>query len=914
MVTAPVFSFIIPTRGNPESLARLFDSIRTHTQRPDEVEILLVIDTDDEASRAFDYPGLNIRKVEGMPGRSMGALNTAGYRAATGQYLALLNDDVILRTPSWDDQVTDVFRSCPDGIVLAHVNDTIFRETLCTFPFLTRRFCELAGGICNEGYLRYRIDDHIHNVFDLLTVLGHRRRIYLPDVVFEHLNLTRTEKGRSYVVDPGIHRDDTRRFDALFGERKRLALAAAEAIDRHARSQDLRVREAQLEAVPASNDLPDPARARLRPSAQFPCGNSRVTVAVLSADMRSDQAGRCIERLKADSAGHDLVIVDKSRGPSFNRSREVNRLLEFCRTDYLVLMDDAFLVETGWLEGLMKAMGPGVGVVTPMHKDDAGKLSYAGIVMRPDDSGNYSQVLRIGSQPQHIQTLSAGMMLIDMNRCGHVRMDEVFSESFRDIDYGLRIWEEGRVVCTPWTQVTHIGSGSLVRGGEQSAELFEAERRRWRCVWVETRRIHALHRGVWRDIPEFVEMSAVTCEINRLFDEAPSLSRDELFRRAGPLIENLHALPALNSYIAAKARAAIPDGTARADDPQTGAWAVLLGLTGQPVIYEAGPGASHIVLRKTRFCAALADEDLIDRDQAYSFEANTPQEVREWLAGNAADTIAREPIEPDQPLLEPLSVQPFTRGVRATLKRLCQALPYLNAVRPRILIGRGANLFDRDYYLTTYPDIAARGGNPLLHFLMFGAFEGRNPHPLFDTSFYLRTYPDVAEAKVNPLGHYLKYGAREHRQPHPLFDPDYYLERYPDVRMSRMNPLAHYVLYGAAEGRQPHVWFQPDYYLAHCRERQQAARNPLLHFLQSDARQCGAPHAQFDCEYYLRQNPGVAAAGMNPLVHYVLFGARAGRRPSASFQGMDSPQAVPVAGQRSRGLRAPLGLDSKRQS
>jgi hypothetical protein len=571
----------------------------------------------------------------------------------------------------------------------------------------------------------------------------------------------------------------------------------------------------------------------------------------------------------------------------------VNRLLEFCRTDYLVLMDDDFLVEAGYLKGLMRAMGPGVGVVTPMHQDNTGKLSYAGIVMRPDDSGNHSRVLRIGSQPQHIQTLSAGMMLIDRNRSGHVRMDEIFSEPFSDIDYGLRIWEEGcRVVCTPWTQVKHTGSGSLVRRGEQAADLFEAERRRWRCVWVETRRIRALQHGVWRDIPEFVEMSALTCEINRLFVEAPSLSRDDLLRRAAPLIENLHTLPALKSYIAAKARAAIPDGTARADDPQTGAWAVLLGLTGQPVVWEAGARGSPTLLRTPRSFTVLVDEDPIDR-----------------IAGNAEGTIEPEPIEPDQQLPELVSVQTFTPGVRTALKRLGQTLPYLNAVRPRILIGRGANLFDRDYYLNTYPDIAARGVHPLLHFLIFGVFEGRNPHPLFDTTFYLRTYPDVAEANVNPLGHYLKYGARERRQPHPLFDPEYYLERYPDVRISKMNPLAHYVLYGAAEGRQPHVWFQPDYYLDHCRECQQAARNPLIHFVQSDAKQCGTPHPQFDCEYYLRQNPGVSAAGMNPLVHYVLFGARAGRRPSANFQGMDSPFAMLHAGKRSRGLREPLALD-----
>jgi GT2 family glycosyltransferase len=913
VLTTPVFSFIIPTRGNPESLVRLFDSISAHTSRPEEVEIVLVTDTDDEASRAVEYPGLNVRKVEGPPRRSMGSLNTAGYRAATGKYLALLNDDVVLRTPSWDDHLIDVFHNYPDGIVLAHVNDTIFRDTLCTFPFLTRAFCELAGGVSDEGYLRYRIDDHIHNIFDLLAALGHRRRIYLPEVIFEHLNLTFTERGSAYIVDPGIHAKDTCRYEALFPERKRLALDAAESIDRYARSQNQRVRKAILSAVPASTHLPDPAHASWRPTTQSPYGPARVTIAVLSADIQSVQAVRCIDLLKQHTSGYDLVIVDNNRAQGFNRASEVNRLLEFCRTDYLVLMDDDVLVESGWLEGCMAAMGPHIGVVTPAHKDQNGTLSYAGIVVQPDDSGEYSSVLGIGSRPQHIQTISGAMMLIDRNRCGHIRMDEVFSSCYGDIDFGLRVWEQGcRVVCTPWTQVTRIGGGDLAASDGRSAGVLEADRCRLRAAWVETRRMDALRGGAWQDIPEFVEMSAVQRQIDRLFVEAPSASRQDLFCRAYPLIQSLQALPALKNYIAAKARAAIPAGVARADDPKTGGWAVLLGLAGQPVLYEAGPGGVNIILQNARFYALPGGQDSLDRHEPYLFEAATPQEVREWIDGNGYDAPADEPVDLHRPLFQPPSVEPPFPGVAALLTRLSKTLPYLSSLRPRILIRRGANLFDPDYYRTTYPDIRERGANPFLHFLLYGAFEGRNPHPLFDTSFYLRRYPDVAEVHANPLGHYLKYGARENRQPHALFDPVYYLERYPDVRASGMNPLVHYVLFGAAEARQPHPWFQPDYYLEHCPERQRAARNPLLHFLQAGSKQRGAPHPQFDCEYYLRQNPGVAAVGMNPLVHYVCFGSQAGRRPSAAFHELDPAHGFPSAGTRSTNQLPPLELESKR--
>jgi GT2 family glycosyltransferase len=112
-------------------------------------------------------------------------------------------------------------------------------------------------------------------------------------------------------------------------------------------------------------------------------------------------------------------------------------------------------------------------------------------------------------------------------------------------------------------------------------------------------------------------------------------------------------------------------------------------------------------------------------------------------------------------------------------------------------------LFDSDWYLATYPDVAAAGINPLAHFVNHGAAEGRDPSPLFDSDWYLATYPDVAAAGINPLAHFVNHGAAEGRDPSPLFDSDWYLATYPDVAAAGINPLAHFVNDGAAEGRYP---------------------------------------------------------------------------------------------------------------
>ncbi len=117
---------------------------------------------------------------------------------------------------------------------------------------------------------------------------------------------------------------------------------------------------------------------------------------------------------------------------------------------------------------------------------------------------------------------------------------------------------------------------------------------------------------------------------------------------------------------------------------------------------------------------------------------------------------------------------------------------------------RRSGLFDQGYYLQHYPDVAAANLDSVVHYVTYGAAEGRNPHPLFDTSFYLQQNPDVARAKVNPLFHFVRHGAREGRDPHPLFDTSVYLKKNPDVAKAGVNPLSHYLIHGAAEGRDPH--------------------------------------------------------------------------------------------------------------
>ena len=183
---------------------------------------------------------------------------------------------------------------------------------------------------------------------------------------------------------------------------------------------------------------------------------------------------------------------------------------------------------------------------------------------------------------------------------------------------------------------------------------------------------------------------------------------------------------------------------------------------------------------------------------------------------------------------------------------------------------RSSLFFDPDWYLGTYPDVAAAGLDPADHYLDAGAAEGRDPCPWFSTRQYLTDHPDVAAAGLHPLVHFERHGRTEGRavpwsagrsasataMSRPavaavddalsiiarslFFDAEWYLDTYPDVRRVGLDPARHYYEWGAAEGRDP--------------------------------------GPSFSTRGYLEDNGDVAATGINALVHFERHGRREGRR------------------------------------
>lgn len=86
---------------------------------------------------------------------------------------------------------------------------------------------------------------------------------------------------------------------------------------------------------------------------------------------------------------------------------------------------------------------------------------------------------------------------------------------------------------------------------------------------------------------------------------------------------------------------------------------------------------------------------------------------------------------------------------------------------PHFQLLTDSKYFDPEFYLSTYTDVAKSTMDPVIHYLMYGAIELRDPSHLFSTNFYLSRYTDVAQSQINPLVHFLLFGENEGRLPKP---------------------------------------------------------------------------------------------------------------------------------------------------
>ena len=151
-----------------------------------------------------------------------------------------------------------------------------------------------------------------------------------------------------------------------------------------------------------------------------------------------------------------------------------------------------------------------------------------------------------------------------------------------------------------------------------------------------------------------------------------------------------------------------------------------------------------------------------ERQEIYDdFRESNRRVAQEWLG---RDFLFTEPqwddaYRPWPALSAEERLRCFSQALGAVTRDLFEKRRAVNrALQPQAACLEKSGLFDEAYYRRKYLRDRQEIYAPVVHFLLFGAQAGYNPHPDFHMRWYLSQHPEIAASGLNPLMWHLLVG------------------------------------------------------------------------------------------------------------------------------------------------------------
>lgn len=237
-------SLLCPTRGRPQLFERLVRSIATTATDPSRVEILSYVDDDDDEKYSYLVECkslaqdtevsrlLNFDLIVDEPIRTP-LINNILAERAQGDVLMIANDDQVFRSAGWDRRIDEEADQFPDDIYCMWFDDGRYRETVCTFPILSRIWIDTLGYIESPMFEHFNCDLW---TWQIAVILG--RDHYIGDVMVEHIHPDTGKADADETTARQLKGNRTGRDRALFAKFERYrsldASLLQEAIDSYA--------------------------------------------------------------------------------------------------------------------------------------------------------------------------------------------------------------------------------------------------------------------------------------------------------------------------------------------------------------------------------------------------------------------------------------------------------------------------------------------------------------------------------------------------------------------------------------------------------------------------------------------------------------------------------------------------------
>lgn len=176
-------NILCPSRIRPDRFNAMAESAQSLAADKSRVHIHLGLDDDDPRFEEYLYGmphGVTVHVNDQK--RSCPALLEWLAGEARGDILLVGSDDILFRTPRWDDLLEAEYRSVPDGLLAVAFNDLSGRTKWTHFA-VGREWYRLVGHLTYAGFEHFGADEYVERI---ATLAGRGR--WLKHIVLEHMH------------------------------------------------------------------------------------------------------------------------------------------------------------------------------------------------------------------------------------------------------------------------------------------------------------------------------------------------------------------------------------------------------------------------------------------------------------------------------------------------------------------------------------------------------------------------------------------------------------------------------------------------------------------------------------------------------------------------------------------------------
>lgn len=174
-----MISLLLPSRGRPDWLRRLWQSVQDTADKPRNVEMVVYVDNDDD-SYGFKLPLVRFVRGERI---ILSEMWNECYKISIGEICGHMGDDIVFASKGWDTLLINKFREYGDRIVFVHGDDCsgVHGPNFGTHGFIHRKWASAVGYFV-PPYFSSDYNDTWLN--DVANTLG--RRVYIDEIKTDH--------------------------------------------------------------------------------------------------------------------------------------------------------------------------------------------------------------------------------------------------------------------------------------------------------------------------------------------------------------------------------------------------------------------------------------------------------------------------------------------------------------------------------------------------------------------------------------------------------------------------------------------------------------------------------------------------------------------------------------------------------